>query len=99
LAATQCESFLDEGVTITVNSKCYAAMLQNLLQPRMENIVENEALGDVWFQQDGATAHTARMSLDVLKCMFLRRLVCLRGDSQWPAQSTDLSICYFFGDI
>jgi hypothetical protein len=93
---TLLESFLEEGVTVTVNSKCYAAMLQNFLQPRMENIVENEALGDVLLQQDGATAHTARMLLNVLKCMFPGHLVSLRGDLQWPARTLDLSICDFF---
>ena len=88
--------FEEEGVTSTVNSERYAAILQNFLQPRMENIVENEALGDVWFQQDGATTHTARMSLNVLRRMFPGRLVSLRGDLQWPARSPDLSICDFF---
>jgi hypothetical protein len=92
---TLLESFLEEGVTKTVNSKHYTAMLQNFLQSRMENIVENEALGDMWFQQDGATACTAWMSLNVLKHMFPRCLVSLRGDLQWPARSPDLSICDF----
>jgi hypothetical protein len=51
--------FEEEGVTVTVNSERYVAMLRNVLQPRMEEIVEEEGLGDVWFQQDGAAAHTA----------------------------------------
>ena len=72
---------------MTVNSERYAAMLQKILQPKIENILENEALGDVWFQQDGATAHTARMLLNVLRRMFPGRLVSLRGDLQWPARS------------
>ena len=71
-------------------------MLQNYLQPRVEEIIENEGLGVVWFQQDGATAHTARISLDILKHMFPGRLVSLRGDLGWPARSPDLSICDFF---
>jgi hypothetical protein len=29
-----------------------------ILQPRMGEIAEVEELGDVWFQQDGAAAHT-----------------------------------------
>jgi hypothetical protein len=49
--------FEEEGVTVTVNSERYVAMLRNFLQPRMEEIVEEEELGDVWFQQDGAAAH------------------------------------------
>jgi hypothetical protein len=59
------ELFLEEGVTVTVKSERYAAMLQNLLQPRMENIVENEALGDLWLQQNrGYSSH----SLNVTQC-------------------------------
>jgi hypothetical protein len=34
---TLLELFLAEGVTVTVNSERYAAMLQNFLQPRMEH--------------------------------------------------------------
>jgi hypothetical protein len=33
----------------------------------MEEIVEEEELGDVWFQEDGAAAHTARNSMNVLR--------------------------------
>ena len=64
--------FEEEGMTVTVNSERYVSVLQNFLQPRMEEIVEAERLGDVWFQQDGATAHTARISLNVLRRMFPR---------------------------
>ena len=83
-------------MTVTVNSERYVSMLQNFLQPRMEEIVEAEGLGDVWFQQDGATAHTARISLNVLRRMFPGRLVSLRDDLGWPARSPDLSSCDFF---
>ena len=88
--------FEEEGMTVTVNSERYVSMLQNFLQPRMEEIVEAGGLGDVWFQQDGATAHTARISLNVLRRMFPGRLVSLRDDLGWPARSPDLSICDFF---
>lgn len=88
--------FEEDGVTVTVNSERYVVMLQNYLQPRMEEIIENEGLGVVWFQQDGATAHTARISLNILRNMFPGRLVSLRGDLGWPARSPDLSICDFF---
>jgi hypothetical protein len=30
---------------VTVNTECYVAMLRNFLQPRMEEIVEEEGLG------------------------------------------------------
>ena len=88
--------FEEDRVTVTVNFEHYVAMLHNYLQARMEEIIENEGLGVVWFQQDGATAHTARISLNILRHMFPGRLVSLRGDLGWPARSPDLSICDFF---
>ena len=45
---------------------------------------------------DGATAHTARRSLGILREMFPSRLVSLRGDIGWPARSPDLTPCDFF---
>jgi hypothetical protein len=50
----------------------------------------------VWFQQDGAAAHTARNSMNVLGEIFPGRLVSLRSDVGWPARSPDLSICDLF---
>jgi hypothetical protein len=37
--------FEEEGVTVTMNSERYVAMLRNFLQPRIEEIVEDEELG------------------------------------------------------
>ena len=50
----------------------------------------------MWFQQDGATAHTARMSMELLREHFPERLISLRGDLLWPARSPDLAPCDFF---
>lgn len=88
--------FEDENRTVTVTSARYVVMLETYLQHRLEEMAEDHNLEDVWFQQDGATAHTARISLGVLKQMFPGRLVSLRGDIGWPARSPDLSMCDFF---
>lgn len=88
--------FEEGGVTSTVTSDRYVSMLSNFVHPKIEEIVETEGLADLWFQQDGATAHTALKSLTVLRRMFPGRLVSLRGDLEWPARSPDLSICDFF---
>lgn len=58
--------FEEDGVTVTVNSERYVALLQNYLQPRMEEIIENEGLGVVRLQHYGATAHTVWISLNIL---------------------------------
>jgi hypothetical protein len=53
-------------------------------------------VGDVWFQQDGATAHTSRVSMTVLWQHFPGSLISLRGDLHWPARSPDLTPCDYF---
>ncbi|GBO06753.1 hypothetical protein AVEN_202694-1 [Araneus ventricosus] len=64
-------------------------MLRNFLQP---NQYEHGNLA-VWFQQDGATAG---IWMDLLKEIFPKRLISLRGNISWPARSPDLSPCDYF---
>jgi len=51
---------------------------------------------NVWFQQDGATAHTANESMTIVRNMFPGHLISLFGDVPWPPRSPDLSKCNFF---
>ncbi|KAJ4445946.1 hypothetical protein ANN_12632 [Periplaneta americana] len=50
----------------------------------------------LWFQQDGATSHTARVSMNTLRAAFLGRLISRLGDIQWPSVSPDLNAPDFF---
>ena len=59
--------FEEGGETVTVTSNRYCEMLENFLWPRLEEFDDSE---DFWFQQDGATAHTACRSLGILREMF-----------------------------
>jgi hypothetical protein len=54
------------GETVTVNSNRYCETLEKFLRPRLEEF-DSE---DFWFQQDGATAHTASRLLRILKELF-----------------------------
>jgi len=86
--------FIEEGgETVSVTSNWYCEMLEKFLRPRLEVFDDSE---DFWFQQDGATAHTARCSLGILREMFPSRLISLRGEIGWLARSPDLTPCYFF---
>jgi len=67
-------------------------MIKNFFLPKLEKM----NAGEVWFQQDGAMAHTARRSMNLLREHFPERLISLRGDLQWPAQLPDLAPCDFF---
>ena len=50
----------------------------------------------MWWQQDGAPAHTSNASMRYLRGQFPGRLMSKRGDFPWPPRSPDLAICDFF---
>jgi len=77
-------------------SNRYYVMLENFLRPKLNNFFNEYEHNNVWFQQDGATAHTARWSLRILREMIPGHIVSLRGDIGWPPLSPDLSPCDFF---
>jgi hypothetical protein len=54
-------------------------MLENFLRPKVDDLFADHGAGNVWFQQDGATAHTSRRSLGILREMFPGHVVSLRG--------------------
>jgi hypothetical protein len=70
-------------------------MFENFLRPKIDEYGEEHNLEDFWFQQDGATAHTARRPRAILK-MFPGRVVSLHEAVPWPPRSPDLSPCDFF---
>jgi len=52
--------------------------------------------GTLWFQQDGATAYTAVISIAALRRLFPRRVISRFGDVPWPPFSPDLTAPDFF---
>ena len=72
----------------------YVVILQNFYIPYLE---ENEwDIPHVWFQQHGATAHTARVSMNVVRETLAGRLISRKGDIVWPRSSPNPSLCDFF---
>ncbi|GFX98216.1 DDE_3 domain-containing protein [Trichonephila clavipes] len=71
------ESFIknDEGHNVTVNGDRYRAMITNFFIPELNN----HDVQELWFQQDGATCHTARATIDLLKDTFGDRLISRFG--------------------
>lgn len=80
------------GNTITVNGQRYREMLEDFFKVGMEE----QGPQNMWFQQDGATAHTARETIQILRRMFPGRLISRSGDVLWPARSPDLTAPDFF---
>jgi hypothetical protein len=75
-------------------SELYAQMLYNFLHPQLRSLQVN--MEEMWFQQDGATAHMARASMTVVQQMFPQHVVSRFGNVPWPPCSPDLSACDFF---
>ncbi|GFW20897.1 uncharacterized protein TNCV_1714041 [Trichonephila clavipes] len=88
------ESFFknDEGHNATVNSDRYRAMITNFFIPELNN----HDVQELWFEQDGATCHTARATMDLLKDMFVDRLISRFGPVNWPPRSCDLTPLDYF---
>ncbi|GFV69906.1 transposable element Tc3 transposase [Trichonephila clavipes] len=82
----------DESHNVTVNGDRYGAMITNFFIPDLNN---HDVL-ELWFQQDGATCHTARATDDLLKDTFGDRLISRFGPVNWPPISCDLTPLDYF---
>ncbi|GFW33342.1 DUF4817 domain-containing protein [Trichonephila clavipes] len=65
-------------------------------QVYVETPLHPEKLTELWFQQDGATCHTARATIDLLKDTFGDRLISHFGPVNWPPRSCDLTPLDYF---
>ncbi|GFW71960.1 DUF4817 domain-containing protein [Trichonephila clavipes] len=82
----------DEGHNVTVNGDRYRAIITNFFIPELNN----HDVQELWFQQDGATCHTARATIDLLKDTFGDRLYSRFGPVNWPPRSCDLTPLDYF---
>ena len=86
----------DDGNSVTVTGNRYRGMITNFLWPALEKM-EDDGIDEMWFQQDGATCHTSRETITLLREKFPERLISLHGgDQEWPSRSCDLTPCNFF---
>ncbi|GFX13878.1 putative LOC100569746 [Trichonephila clavipes] len=70
-------------------------MITNFFIPELNN----HDVQEMWFQHDGATCHTARATIDLLKDTFGDRLISRFGPVNWPPRSCDLTpLDYFLWD-
>ncbi|GFV63903.1 putative transposable element [Trichonephila clavipes] len=82
----------DEAHNVTVNGDRYRAMITNFIIPELNN----HDVQELWFQQDGATCHTARATIDLLKDTFGDRLISCFEPVNWPPRSRDLTPLDYF---
>ena len=67
-------------------------MLNEILFTKIQ---END-IGNIWFQQDGAPCHTAEATLDILRSVFEDRIISRRADVIWPLRSCDLKSLNYY---
>ncbi|GFW40634.1 uncharacterized protein TNCV_4824701 [Trichonephila clavipes] len=80
--------------SVIVNGDRSRAMITNFFIPELNN----HDVQELWFQQDGATCHTARATVDLLKDTFGDHLISRFGPVNWPPRSCDLiPLDYFCG--
>ncbi|GFW64366.1 DUF4817 domain-containing protein [Trichonephila clavipes] len=70
----------DEGHNVTINGDRYRAMITNFFIPELNN----HDVQEMWYQQDGATCHTARATIDLFKDTFDDRLISRFEPVNWP---------------
>jgi hypothetical protein len=69
-------------------------MLTDFVFPTLWNLGLEPAT--LHFQQDGATAHTARQLMNLLRTVLQHRIISRFGNINWPSCSPDLSPCDFY---
>ncbi|GFU13877.1 hypothetical protein TNCV_940561 [Trichonephila clavipes] len=67
-------------------------MITNFFIPELNN----HDVQELWFQQDGATCHTARATIDLLKDTFGDRLISRFGPVNWHPRTCDLTPLDYF---
>ncbi|GFY17601.1 uncharacterized protein TNCV_3519561 [Trichonephila clavipes] len=83
------------NVAISPDSSISSALLSpQARKPRL--YINNHDVQELWFQRDGATCHTARATIDLLKDTFGDRLISRFGPGNWPPRSCDLTPLDYF---
>lgn len=78
---------------VTVNGERYQQLLNEFVRPEL---ARRRRLSRTWFQQDGATCHTAGETMRCLHSIFGSQLISRNAEIVWPSRSPDLSVCDFF---
>ena len=58
--------------------------------------IEEEVIGNVCFQQDGASCHTAEAALAALRPVFEDPIISRIADVVWPPRSCDLTLLDYY---
>ncbi|GFU63077.1 uncharacterized protein TNCV_4123171 [Trichonephila clavipes] len=81
------EKLIHKCHNVTVNGDRFRAKIPNFFIPELNN----HDVQELWFQQDGATCHIARATIDLLKDTFGDHLILRFGPVNRPPRSCDLT--------
>ena len=81
-----------QGKAVTVNGDRYRSMLNEFLFTK----IEEEDIGNIWFQQDCATCHTTEATLNVLLPVFENRIISRRTGVVWPPRCCNLTSLNYY---
>ena len=82
----------EQGEAVIVNVDHYRAMLNEFLFTK----IEEDDIGNIWFQQHDAMCHIAETTLDVLHPVFEDRIISRRADLVLPPRSCDLTLVDYY---
>ena len=83
------------GRTVTVNGERYREILNQINEDLNQLYTPNQKRL-LWFQQDGATPHTAHTTMAHLCTFFENRIWSLQAELEWSPHSPDLAPFDFF---
>ena len=83
------------GRTVTVNGEHYREVL-NRINEDLNQLYTPDQKRLLWFRQDGATPHTAHVTLAHLCILFEYRIWSLQAELEWSPHSSDLAPLDFF---
>ena len=78
----------DRGNPASVTADRYLSMVKDQVWPEIRS---RAGCGRWWWQQDGATSHTANDVIKFLSQKFNQRIISRRSPIDWPAYSPDLN--------
>ena len=76
--------FNEQGAAITVNVERYRYRYEFSF-PK----IEEDDMDDIWFQQEGATCHSANVIIDLLRTVFENRIISRNSHVNCPPRSCE----------
>ena len=76
----------EEGKSVSVNTERYKKVIDDIIS----NLSARE-LKKYYWQQDGASCHTSKASMEKLRGIFGNRIISQKAEIEWPAKSPDLN--------